>query len=59
MRCVTIKPNPNDRGLKRELIPDDIEEVATIIRLRQEALDLHVGFSLAESLSKLTSEAKA
>jgi hypothetical protein len=34
---------------------DDIEEVATVIFLYMEVLDLHVGFSVADALSKLAS----
>lgn len=32
----------------RALTPDDIEEVATILRLRKELLELHMGFTFAE-----------
>lgn len=49
--------------IKEELIPegrvpteDDIEEVQTRLRLRQEVFELHAGFSVAEVLSLLALE---
>ncbi|TAL90903.1 MAG: hypothetical protein EPN62_00775 [Candidimonas sp.] len=39
--CVQIQPSPN---VTRALISDDIEEVATLIRLRKEVLSLHLDF---------------
>lgn len=42
MSCVQIQPSP---GVARALIEDDIEEVATLLRLRKEVLNLHVNFS--------------
>lgn len=41
MACITIQPSP---GITRDLVDDDIEEVATRIRLRQEIFRLHVDF---------------
>jgi hypothetical protein len=35
----------------------DIEEVKTIWDLRQEVIELHLGFSIAEGLSKLPTSA--
>ena len=47
MTCVTIKPDPRNAGLTRLLIEDDIEEVATRLRIRMEVVKLHVDFSEA------------
>lgn len=47
MGCVRIK----EPRLVRDLTPDDIEEVATRVRLRQEVLSLHLGFSIRDALS--------
>lgn len=42
MKCVRAKlPNSND---SRDLLPGDIEEVATRIKLRKEVFELHIGF---------------
>lgn len=43
-RCVTIIDNPADPDKARALIESDIEEVITRLQLRQEVLDLHLGF---------------
>jgi len=52
MGCVQRKM---DSGVVRDLIEDDIEEVATRVQLRGEVLALHMGFSLADALSRLRS----
>lgn len=49
--CVKIYP-PNAEVAPRKPIGEDIEEVATIWFLRQEVLELHLGFSVTEVLSK-------
>lgn len=51
MTCVSIKPSVT---VIRALIEDDIEEVATRIRLRQEVLQLHTGFSVGDIPSEQT-----
>lgn len=56
--CVQVRPDPkaHDPGKSlymRPLIPEDIEEVATRIRLREAILELHMGFSIADYLSNL------
>lgn len=43
----------------RPLVEDDIEEVATRVRLRDEVFELHVGFSIAAALSNLAAAAQA
>lgn len=57
MRCVRIQPGPNP-AVVRDLIDrgddgDDIEEVATRVKLKDEVLKLHVGFSMADAISRL------
>ncbi|SDR17714.1 hypothetical protein [Paraburkholderia tuberum] len=44
MGCVQICPNANDPGVVRSLVADDIEEVATRVKLRREVFRLHTGF---------------
>lgn len=51
MQCVQIR----EPSVVRALTEDDIEEVRTRILLRQKVLDLHVGFSTADAISKPTS----
>lgn len=53
MTCVQIMPMPN---VKRPLIEDDIEEVATRLQLRKEVWKLHTDFFLGANES--TSESK-
>ncbi len=49
LQCVSVKPSPN---IERPLLPeDDIEEVSTLIWLRKEVLDLHMGFSKSDGQS--------
>ena len=57
MGCVRIQPGPNE-AVVRDLIDmggdgDDIEEVQTRLTLKDEVLKLHLGFSVADGLSKL------
>jgi hypothetical protein len=49
MTCIRFKPNATEIGI-RPLIDDDIEEVATRLRLRDEVIDLHMGFFSARLL---------
>jgi hypothetical protein len=46
MACVQAIPDPARPNVSRYLIEDDIEEVATRLRLRMEVFTLHTGFSL-------------
>lgn len=46
--CIKIKPSAT---VTRDLIEDDIEEVATRLRLRKEVWNLHVDFSTAAGSS--------
>lgn len=54
MTCVQIQPGP-DSKIVRRLIPDDIEEVSTRMRLRDEVINLHMGFSPRDFFSSLMS----
>jgi hypothetical protein len=54
MACVQIQPGPDARIVRR-MIPDDIEEVATRLRLRDEVINLHLGFSVRGFISNLRS----
>ncbi|MBO9332877.1 hypothetical protein GHR37_27425 [Achromobacter xylosoxidans] len=48
MACIQIQPSPT---VTRALIPDDIEEVATLLQLRKQVLGLHMDFSMAAAPS--------
>lgn len=50
--CISYQPDPT-KNVVRPLVEDDIDEVATRIKLRMEVLQLHLGFSLSGLLSKL------
>lgn len=47
MLCVSFQPDPRKPDIVRPLMDDDIEEVATRLRLRMEVFTLHTGFSMA------------
>lgn len=49
--CIQIRPNPREPKVVRDLIEDDIEEVKTRLKLRDEVFELHTGFSLAGAAS--------
>jgi hypothetical protein len=53
MSCVQAVPTPSSPNAVRPLVESDIEEVATRLMLRGEVISLHLGFSLADALSKL------
>jgi hypothetical protein len=59
LTCCQIIPDPSRPQVRRALIEDDIEEVSTLFRLRQEVLSLHLGFSLAAFRSTLISQQTA
>ncbi|QDJ35831.1 hypothetical protein CBR67_03730 [Bordetella hinzii] len=52
MDCVEIQPS---RDVTRRLVADDIEEVATRLKLRREVVALHLDFSPAAARSILGS----
>jgi hypothetical protein len=43
-KCISILPDPSKPGVTRVLIEDDIEEVATRLKLRIELFKLHMSF---------------
>lgn len=57
MDCVKIKEALTPDG--RRITPDDIEELSTIAKLRDEVFELHTGFSLAATLLRAAAEAQA
>ena len=59
MDCVEFVPDPKKPGLRRELYPGDIEEVATRLKLRREVWILHTGFSTPAGTSISTSAGAA
>lgn len=44
LQCVQAVPNPSNPLIRRPLVEDDTEEVATILFLRKEIINLHVDF---------------
>lgn len=52
MECVSVMPDPKTPAIVRPLVEDDTEEVATLLLLRSEVIELHVGFSVIAALSK-------
>lgn len=54
--CIQRVPDPTKPKLLRALVEDDIEEVATRLRLRSEVFELHTGFSVADALSRQTQD---
>lgn len=59
LACAQIVPDPARPAVARPMIESDIEEVSTLLALRSEIVELHVGFSIAAVLSKLGAVAKA
>ena len=56
MACVKLQPDAN-RDFTREALEEEIEEVKTILTLKDEVIKLHAGFSVAAFLSKVWAEA--
>ncbi len=52
--CVSVKPNLKNLAIVRPLMEEDIEEVQTLLQLRKEVLNLHLGFSNPADQSKST-----
>ncbi len=57
--CIKIRPEAKNPNVVRSLIEDDIEEIATRLKLRSEIFTLHTGFSLAGNQSSSTSTSEA
>jgi thiamine monophosphate kinase len=45
--CISIIPDPSRNDFSRGLVEDDIEEIATRVKLRIDVFKLHVDFSKA------------
>lgn len=61
LTTVTIRPDPMNRNpdlaaYQRKLMPGDFQEVMTLAKLREAIIELHVGFSIAGYLSRLSQE---
>jgi hypothetical protein len=60
MECITSVPDRSRPMINPPLMENDIEEIATRFRLRQEVISLHVGFSMNGAQSnEITSPAPA
>lgn len=53
MACVQIIPDPSRPQVARPLVDDDIEEISTRFKLRQEVFELIAGFSIADVVLQL------
>lgn len=52
-RCIAIQPDPTIANVTRPLIEDDIEEIATRLKLRVEWWKLHMNFFMNVARSTL------
>lgn len=59
LTCVEIIPDPSKTHVKRALVPSDIEEVSTRLKLRVEVWKLHTDFFDFAGLSKSPKEKPA
>lgn len=65
MRCVQFVPDLSRTDplstlpVSRPMMEDDVEEVGTLFRLRSEVIEIHLGFSVAASLSTLAETKRA
>lgn len=57
LQCIKIIPDPDKPNFMRSDIESDIEEVSTLIKLRAEVFNLHVGFSKPDATSISTATA--
>lgn len=51
MHCVQIVPDPRVPAIRRPVDTEDVEEVRSLLFLRNEVVALHTGFSIAGELS--------
>ena len=51
MACVQIMPSTSNPSVVRPLVEDDIEEIATRLKIRAQVLSLHSGFSIGDGQS--------
>jgi len=59
MACIVMVPDPARPQVIRQLVETDIEEISTRLRLRDEVVALHTGFSIRERLSNSTGRVSA
>ena len=63
LECVYALPKPDNEAVRVRLTPaqtdSQVEEVTTLLRLRAEALGLHLGFSVGDALATLTARSAA
>jgi hypothetical protein len=59
MECISIQPDRSNPNIIRKPVDTDIEEVKTRLLLRQAIIELHLGFTLADVQSRLTSATTA
>lgn len=65
MACAAFVPDTTkldqmtQQPIVRPIMPDDIEEVSTILMIRSEVIELHMGFSPAAFLSTIGAAARA
>lgn len=55
-QCVQFEPSPGVRMPWNEIL---VEEVSTLLKLRQSIMELHTGFTLAELAQRLTTATSA
>lgn len=58
-QSIEIQPDPRQPAVVRPLIDDDIEEIATRLKLRKAWLDLHLSFFMNAARSTPSPEAAA
>lgn len=57
LMCVRIVPDPDKNPtFSRDLVEEDLEEIATIIHLRSEVFELHTDFSIRDAISRSLAE---
>lgn len=60
LACVQHLPAPREEpNIVRDLYPGDLEELASIFWLRDQVIELHTGFSVADAISKWMARAPA
>lgn len=55
MGCVGIIRDHNNPEIAQKMLDDEIQEISTLVKLRDEVFELHTGFSIAGAMSKLNS----
>jgi hypothetical protein len=57
VKCIPDPRHPDESA--RPLVEEDIEEIKTLLKIREKLLEVHLGFSLAEKLSIFKASAAA